>query len=634
MSKDLTLTTVPVANSDSYCGPKNYCTLGTFFSNPVSYTISPLLSAQAVSLCQLSQVYNPTSNPKVYDWGTFQRLHYFSNSFETSDANNFITNLCANYCSIPQVCSGSELYYDLSKVISPKGMYRPIVNCHDLHKVDGGDSAVPALATDLEYFTITRTSSTVVGMIATQTKVTDRYTNSCFYIPDLCVVDPLNLISSSSTCCPEGACSCPPGFGCDVDDLAAPLICSAGYWRLSTGLTRTDIIFNVLGTGILDFMDPTRDLFKAYQSYYYSLNSVNPIGVNDYIANFQGLLVNTRCLLCPPGYFCPRGSVQPIICPIGTYCQHQYESALSCKRGSYNNQVGQYMCTPCEIGHYCPSEKMTAPSPCPAGFFCPLLGSGTTDVTYKGNDFNSTSPCPPSYYCPAGMGTIGTKCPAGSKCPAMSSQPIPCNPGTFQNSTLSTTCYDCPRGFFCLQGGLTQPVPCTPGRICPATHLTSASEVCPPGYICDTQRGYNPGDLGLTDVNTKYPGFLPALCEPGFYCNQGTSKSISVAGDITSPQMCNKGQYNPLPGQSSCSNCEAGFQCITQGLVNEVPCPVGTFRPNDSKIISCVLCPDGTYGYETGYSDKTQCIACPPGVVCVAQGLVLDDFNELGKYLF
>jgi hypothetical protein len=49
---------------------------------------------------------------------------------------------------------------------------------------------------------------------------------------------------------------------------------------------------------------------------------------------------------------------------------------------------------------------------------------------------------------------VGGICPVGHYCPGETSHPIPCTAGSFSNVTGLSTCYDCPVGYYCLQGNV------------------------------------------------------------------------------------------------------------------------------------------------------------------------------------
>ncbi len=79
------------------------------------------------------------------------------------------------------------------------------------------------------------------------------------------------------------------------------------------------------------------------------------------------------------------------------------------------------------------------------------------------------------------------------------------------------------------------------------------------------------------------------ICPIGSYCN-GTN-SIN----------CGNGKYTNLQGQTSCNNCEAGYQCAN-GI--RTVCVAGTYSQANAS--TCETCPKGYYC--SGASDRTQCV--------------------------
>lgn len=75
------------------------------------------------------------------------------------------------------------------------------------------------------------------------------------------------------------------------------------------------------------------------------------------------------------GYYCERGTLQPVKCPPG-----KYRAVLG----------GQSIdsCYDCEGGYYCPNYATTVPLACRNGTYCP---KGSSEEEW----------CPPGFYCPA-----------------------------------------------------------------------------------------------------------------------------------------------------------------------------------------------------------------------------------------
>ena len=127
----------------------------------------------------------------------------------------------------------------------------------------------------------------------------------------------------------------------------------------------------------------------------------------------------SACWPCDAGYYCPDTNMTtPVICPIGSYCPSNSSQPQKCPAGTYG--IGQGLgnvsaCTPCDPGHYCDTNGLTAPvGECDAGFYC-----------------SSGSPirAPTAFY--AANGNI---CPPGSYCPVGSPGPLPCPAGTYSAS--------------------------------------------------------------------------------------------------------------------------------------------------------------------------------------------------------
>ena len=84
--------------------------------------------------------------------------------------------------------------------------------------------------------------------------------------------------------------------------------------------------------------------------------------------------------MCGPGYYCPRGAVEPVPCDGGMYCEFSGQEAPTalCFPGYYCNhsssEPDQHICP---AGHYC-GLGTAVPEPCPAGTFS--LSSGNDQL--------------------------------------------------------------------------------------------------------------------------------------------------------------------------------------------------------------------------------------------------------------
>ena len=124
------------------------------------------------------------------------------------------------------------------------------------------------------------------------------------------------------------------------------------------------------------------------------------------------------------------------------------------------------------------------------------------------------------------------RCPAGAFCPEASTLPTLCPAGHFGNSTgLETSECDgvCARGHFCPPGTARETqFPCPAGSYGNATQLTSSA--------CSTSCTPYGASLTACDV---------ALCEPGYYCEPGSTSARSR--ECGEGFFCPRGSAEPTP---------------------------------------------------------------------------------------
>lgn len=74
--------------------------------------------------------------------------------------------------------------------------------------------------------------------------------------------------------------------------------------------------------------------------------------------------------ICQPGYYCPKGTILPIICPVGYYCPDGVQK-IQCPAGWYGATQGltHRQCSgTCRQGYYCPQGSVFATeNVCPRG---------------------------------------------------------------------------------------------------------------------------------------------------------------------------------------------------------------------------------------------------------------------------
>ncbi|PFH32688.1 GCC2 and GCC3 domain-containing protein [Besnoitia besnoiti] len=394
-------------------------------------------------------------------------------------------------------------------------------------------------------------------------------------------------------------------------------------------------------------------------------------------------IVSEGSVRCERGFYCPKGSGQPIPCPAGRVCPTSQlgTAELLCPGGRYC-PIGSATGLPCPPGYFCPSGS-AAPRRCPLGTIsayqenaaedqctkCPAgkYCDGTTNAYEEKID--STAPsgeCREGYYCPNGLFTpIGIPCPIGSYCPTGSARPLTCPVGSTTAAAGLAECTGCDAGFICSSGLVT---PCPAGQYCDKDSLP---QVCLPG-------SYNPiaGGINADACRPCPPGkacrhsgtSAPETCRGGYFCllhvailnptDLSEAESVAVAeaesGAATEGGgRCPKGYYCP-PGARVPLPCRAGYQCGTLGLSAPRapcnagyycrqkaqsasppappdatscpsqdlygPCTPGHFCPAGSRVPEA--CPPGTYlTFPLGKS-IADCLPCPGGRYCSGRGLI------------
>ncbi|CCI46527.1 unnamed protein product [Albugo candida] len=364
---------------------------------------------------------------------------------------------------------------------------------------------------------------------------------------------------------------------------------------------------------------------------------------------------------CPKGFFCPKGTSEPLPCPMGTYA----------------NEMGASECAICPAGYVCPKNSITFDAHiCPLGYFCP---SGTTSMnanpcprgTYGATEklqseaqctsapggtfidtYASIRPvglCALGFYCSGGSTSktpiantlTGGPCPMGSYCPEGSSRPFTCPAGRYCTSSDIERSLPCQAGFYCVQGAYTptptgqsngfgtignvcpqghycpencsHPIPCPPGTYSDITQLQNEEECrpCTPGFICNASGIIRP--LHACPEGYFCPGNdaqATLLCPRGAACALGSM----------SPTMCARGSFNDAKGALKCKECPAGYVCSTEGTIQPEECPRGFYCPANTTRNTLFPCLPGTFGNDTRLIDATSCTKCPEGFYCNGNG--------------
>jgi hypothetical protein len=320
---------------------------------------------------------------------------------------------------------------------------------------------------------------------------------------------------------------------------------------------------------------------------------------------------------CPPGHYCPNGTVNPIQCPSGYVRSEMYgvneASCSNCAAGEicYPGDPVAYPCPKgmwCEYGkgaQYCPpatyNDQYSATSRedclgCPAGYFC--FNNGTSDYT--------NYPCPAGYYCLVNS-TMPIQCPQGryrNTVAARRSTDCPLCPGGYRCDFRTVNPVACRAGYYCPTGSVNETI-CPAGHYC--TYASANATICPDGYYCSKQVS------------------VPLACLPGTYCPAGsTNMSVCPAGNYCpantgDPILCPSSYYCGV-GAKAPIRCPNGTYCPPGTDVPNL-CPLGYYgesRANNRSLASldlaCQPCPPGTYGTDPR---RLACYTCTPGYVCL-----------------
>ncbi|MCQ2914799.1 MAG: hypothetical protein MJ247_06365 [Alphaproteobacteria bacterium] len=326
---------------------------------------------------------------------------------------------------------------------------------------------------------------------------------------------------------------------------------------------------------------------------------------------------------CEIGYYCTGGTADHTLCPAGKTSNPNAKSesdcfaaaGTSCSKGQY---LSSGVCTDCPQGKYQPNDNSTATSctscggavascdpvtgsiiSCSLGYqksvsgqcvmpVCRSCDSSQTGITDNVKEICKT--CASAYgehctkcdcfgcltcetgYAVNSSGTCGVlSCDSGSYLNATTGACVQCSPGYYQGNVGKTSCFECSVGMYCPNTGMIGEIPCEKGYYNDTTGNTKC-KVCPPGSHT-TLYG---------SPKSPYSGIAAQGCEacaPGSYS----------AGSATECTLCPGGTYANGTGQTSCSNCIAGYKSGSS---------IGS--------TSCDICPAGTYSL----SASSTCTAC------------------------
>ena len=369
---------------------------------------------------------------------------------------------------------------------------------------------------------------------------------------------------------------------------------------------------------------------------------------------------SSNCAGCPIGsYASSAGQTSCDTCALGGYCDEVDQDTCGggwtpCQPGTYSatlGATGSEVCTPCAVGKHSLYEGMidkSACTVCARGSASRSPGRATCDLCSGG-----------TYQPELGTSRCLT-CMEGRFCPEGATTPLPCEAGSWTNSTdLSSQeqCQLCPPHHACGTGAV-QPVPCKEGSHAP--HPGSAvCTNCPPGSYQDVpgsgvhtfwQLTPNDSEGGLNrsgesasgagsgsgsfqeDTSNAFPSTdgsgefesgsgditLVALTPPApppappTQCKQCPGGHACAEGSAT-PRVCGPGSF-AIPGSEGCSPCNGGTYQSSPNATSCQSCEPGSICPTGAS--APLPCKKGSFSSATDLADQSECSPCPPGSAC------------------
>lgn len=381
---------------------------------------------------------------------------------------------------------------------------------------------------------------------------------------------------------------CPAGYYCPAGTIS-PIAnkCSQGQFCPSGSSYPTLIPDGYVGKG---GDSETRDAIDVCPRGFYCRGGVQfvcPGGTN---GEATGLSDESCSGVCPMGWFCPPGTVQPNSNPCGhsptSYCPAGSPSPVTTTLGFYTIDSTY------DFGGGYGGEAV-----CPPGSYClggerHLCAGGRWGATKQSTRRECDGVCAQGWFCPAGS-ILSTQHPCGGPhvyCPPSSAAPLLVSRGhytTGSNEDANATIdvdnesylavtrgqqAECEAGYYCTEGVK---------HACPSgyygnssgAHTAMCSGQCDQGYFCPagstSPREMQCGSNGVfCPLGSKEPQsvavghytvgggiathYAERLCEPGHYCVNGTK------------HFCVSGRYGAEFGQTDgqCSGgCEEGYYC-------------------------------------------------------------------------
>ena len=317
---------------------------------------------------------------------------------------------------------------------------------------------------------------------------------------------------------------CPAGKYCNADfdgyaNLNSLPNCEAGYYCSGGSSSPTPLQDNILqdcwltnscDSSVTETCWENADLDEVggicLPGFYCPEGSGRPIPCE---AGFACPDFRMSTYVCEAGYYCPTGNkdTKSVVCPGGHYCPEGSAAPEPCPPGTYGKGGVEAISSDfCETG-------------------TSLFDSG---LAYEGwgSTIDDNVECHEGWYCTArSTSRFGRVCPQHHNCPTDVSNAIVCPTGKWQPAVGSALCEPCPKGYFChVEGNDHKIDSCEPGYYC--VEGTTEPEPCPPGTYSQSSN-LDAKDQCLTCPAGQYclgGPELPANCSAGFYCGGGATK--------------------------------------------------------------------------------------------------------------
>ncbi|XP_052719313.1 multiple epidermal growth factor-like domains protein 9 [Crassostrea angulata] len=186
----------------------------------------------------------------------------------------------------------------------------------------------------------------------------------------------------------------------------------------------------------------------------------------------------------------------------------------------------------------------------------------------------------------------------------------------YYNKKGSSSCIDCPAGYYTPVPGLGKCTACPIGSY-QSSHGKSFCDICQAGkysnveaatFCVDCLEGHYQPDPGQGNciacpIGSYQSSHGKSFCD---ICQAGSYSDVEAA---TSCLDCPKGHFQPESGQDNCIACPIGSYQSSHGKSSCDICQAGSYSDVEAAT-SCLDCPKGHFQPESGQSN---CIPCPIG---------------------